>query len=178
MMFLKNRTYAPISDSLKEQLLRVEPSVDRQMEYRPCKVILKNGKQLDFVYVCKANMYIRPWGVWPEDDRGKKSILIQDVQEIAEYPLRLPVRFANKMHQAGELGMGYYLFSIVLADGRKFPYVTGNAVDFINLPERVTPEMIVDLLPHEGRSFFKNRKPNFYETNAEYYWCLFSDPHG
>jgi len=40
-----------ITDIQKEQLLKVAPSKDWTMEYRPCQVTLKNGDMLDNVYV-------------------------------------------------------------------------------------------------------------------------------
>ena len=174
-MILKNRTYAPISDTLKEQLMRVEPSVDMHMEFRPCKVTLKNGEIFERVYVCESNSYIKIWGVWPEDDRGKRFILIQNVADIEESKVRMPVRFANQMYEAGESGMGYCIFTLVLKDGRKLPYLTGGAVDFVNWPPNVEPEMVAEILPHQGKEIFEQREADFYMQGAKYYWCLYSN---
>jgi hypothetical protein len=170
------REYSAIKPSLLDQLMRVEPSDDGTVKYRPCRVALKNGQSLDRVYVVDAESYIKMWGVFPEDDKGKNSIAIDDVTQIESSRLRLPPRLANKMYHAGESGMGYCLFTLVLKDGRRLPYITGNAVDFPNLPQDVTTEMIVDLLPNVGREFFQSKTIDPMTRGAEYYWCLYRKP--
>jgi hypothetical protein len=80
----------------------------------------------------------------------------------------LPGRFANKLYESGESGMGYTIFRVALADGSGQAYGIGNAVDFIRYPDAKGQSDVVDVLPHEGR----NAEP---VTCPEYYWCLFSD---
>jgi hypothetical protein len=66
--------------------------------------------------------------------------------------LRLPAKLANKLHMAGESGMGYLLFTLSLKSGEKLVYVTGNYLfDFLDLPDGVTSNDIADVVPHEGR---------------------------
>ncbi len=173
---MQNRTYSEIDKELLKQLMQIEPSKFWGMEYRPCKVFLKDGNVAEHIYVCEANMYIKTWDVWPEDDKGKKYISIQDVTKIEESKRRIPARLANKMYQAGESGMGYCIFTLVLKDGRKLPYLTGNAVDFVDLPPEVMPDMILDILPHQGREFFQKKTSDLYTQGAKYYWCLYSNP--
>jgi len=48
--------------------------------------------------------------------------------------------------------------------------VTGNAVDFVEFPSDVAPEMITDLLPHCGRD---QTLKGQYINGAKYYWCLY-----
>jgi hypothetical protein len=84
------------------------------MEYRPCQVTLKNGETFDNVYVQEEQSYLKAWGVMPDADRGKKYLLIEDVIEIKESPYRLRPRLANKLYEAGESGMGYCLYKLVL----------------------------------------------------------------
>src|SRR5215218_6564247 len=96
------------------------------------------GAVRDFVYVVDAERYIPAWGIWPEDDPAKDSVPVSDVQGIEESPYRLPAELANKLYDAGESGMGYAAFTLVLRDGRRLPYVTGNAVNFPALPAGVT----------------------------------------
>src|SRR6266542_3300388 len=139
-----------IRPELLSQLMNVEPSIDGDLEYRPCLVHLHDGRALDRVYVVQAEPYIRLWGIWPEFDRGKRSLSIDEVVQINESPSRLPARLATKMYEAGESGMGYCRFILILRDGRRLPYVTGDAVDFVDLPPGVTPDHVLDLLPHEG----------------------------
>jgi hypothetical protein len=75
-----------ISPTLQEQLLQVEPSTDRNLEYRPYSVALRDGRTLDRVYVLDVHAYIRVWGVWPEDDAGKQSVHIEDLVRIEDSP--------------------------------------------------------------------------------------------
>ncbi|MFN8414265.1 MAG: hypothetical protein U0Z26_17930 [Anaerolineales bacterium] len=165
-----------IDNKLLKQLMKIEPSTFLNMEYRPCKVYMKNGNIIRNAYICEAEMYLKTWGVWPEDDKEKSFISIQDVSDIEESELRIPARLANKMYKAGESGMGYCIFTLVLKDGRKLPCLTGNAVDFVDFPLEVNPDMIADLLPHQGRELFQKSNSGFYTQGAKYYWCLYSNP--
>ena len=66
------------------QLVRIAPSVHHGLEYRPCRVTLKNGAVIERVYVVPAREYHEVLGVWPEEDEGKKAIDIAEVADIAE----------------------------------------------------------------------------------------------
>jgi hypothetical protein len=161
-------TITKITDKQKEQLLQVTPSKDTSMEYRPCQVTLKNGDTLDNVYVQEEQSYLATWGVMPDKDRGKRYLLIEDIVEIKESPYRLPPDLANKIYRAGESGMGYCLYKLVLDNGETIDVCTGNAVDFVPLPTGLTTKNIKDVLPHQAsRKDFVNA--------PEYYWCLFKD---
>lgn len=151
-----------------KQLLLVEPSRDWYLEYRPCRVTLIDGRQLDCVYVVPEESYRKSWGTWPEDDSGKKSILIQDLSSIETSASRLPAEIANKIYDAGESGMGYCVFTLVFGDHTRQAYVTGNAVDFVPMPDEKTIAEIIDVIPHEGR-----QSENLLH-GLNYYWCLFS----
>ena len=60
-----------ISEELFRQLLGVEPSRDGEMEYRPCRVRLKDGQTLDRVYVADATTYLGLWGIlFPREGQG------------------------------------------------------------------------------------------------------------
>ena len=69
--------------------------------------------------------------------------------------------------------MGYYVFSVVLRDGRKLPFTTGGAVDFPSLPAGVTTNDIIDVLPGFGQGRFHSRGPLPSESNAEYAWLIY-----
>jgi hypothetical protein len=169
-----------ITPLLLEQLKKIEPSRDEfatVIEYYPCKVTLKDGRSFDRVYVQEVKSYKTHWGVLPEEDNYKASILITEVAKIEESSVRLPAKLANKMYKAGESGMGYCVFTLVLDDGEELPYVTGNAVDFPNFPPDVSPSMIVNLLPHQGRKKLEDGNGRYildqYKRGADYYWCLY-----
>lgn len=62
--------------------------------------------------------------------------------------------------------MGYCLYQLVLDNGQQIDVCTGNAVDFVPLPQGLTTTNIKDVLPHQGS------RENFVRA-PEYYWCLF-----
>lgn len=159
-------TIHEITDKQKEQLLRITPSKDEKIEYRPCQVTLRNGITLDNVYIQEEQSYFKTWGIMPDEDMRKRYVLIEDVTEIKESPNRLPVELANKIYKAGESGMGYCLYKLIMDNGQKIDVGTGNAVDFAPIPEGLTSKNIKDVLPH-----LASRKRHV--KGPEYYWCIF-----
>ena len=159
-------TVSDITNEQKEQLLRVTPSKDWAMEYRPCQVTLKNGDIIDNVFIQEEEIYLKAWGVMPDSDPGKRFVLIEEVSDIRESPNRIRPELANKIYKAGESGMGYSLHKLILDNGQTIDICTGNAVDFVSLPNGLTVKNIKDVLPHQA-----SRK-NFMK-GPEYYWCLF-----
>jgi hypothetical protein len=168
------KQYPSLTPELAEQLHAIEPSSDGYCEYRPCRVQLTSGTLVDRVYVVERDAYMDALGVDPEDDPGKSSVSVEDVRRIDESPYRLPAALANKLYAAGECGMGYYIFTVVLRDGTKLPNLTGNAVDFPALTPGVTTSDIHDVFPHVGHDRFRDRPPSAHESNAAYTWCLFA----
>ena len=136
------------------------------MEFRPCQVTLKNGDILDNVYIAEVNSYLKDWGMLPNDDSGKMSILIEEVESITSSPNRLKPELANKLYKAGESGMGYCILKIIFDNKQTLDVLSGNAVDFVPTPTGLTTKNIKDVLPHEGS------RTN-YVNGLEYYWCLF-----
>lgn len=145
----------------------IVPSGDNELWYFPCRVTLRDGRILDTVYIEPEIPYLRWWGVYPEDDRGKRFIKIEDVAKVEDSPTRLPVRFANQIYDHGESGMGYTIFTVVFSDGERQACGTGNAVDFIRYPKGKGPNDVAAVLPHEGR----NAQP---VAAPDWYWCLYS----
>lgn len=86
--------------------------------------------------------------------------------------MRLPARFANKIYDAHESGMGYFIFTLVMKDGRRLPFLTGNAVDFPNWPAGVSPADVVGVEPHAGREELACADSATARV-AESHWCLF-----
>jgi hypothetical protein len=160
--------FATLPDKLREDLRTITPSLDGDLTYWPCAARMKDGTVLACVYVVPEGPYIKHWGVYPQQDRGKSYILLSDVDALAESPRRLPAQFANKLHKNGESGMGYTIFTVIFTDGSRQAYSTGNAVDFIRYPEEKGQGDVIDVVPHEGRRAELVGSP-------EYYWCLFSE---
>jgi hypothetical protein len=167
-------TIPKITHELYEQLKRIEPSRERDgsIEYYPCKLILRDGRVIDHAYVTEASSHINVWGLWPLEDSQKKSVSLDEVAQIGESPYRIPAHLANKMYAVGESGMGYCIFTLIFSDGRRLPCAKGGAVDFPKLPPGITKDMIVDLIPHEGREALAAQ---WHDPNSivEYYWCLY-----
>jgi hypothetical protein len=161
---------AVISSGLLAQVEAVTPSIDRQLLYRPCQVVLNDGRTVDRVYVQEAWTWKSVWGAWPSHERDE-SIAIDAVVSVAESPSRIAPRLADRLLDAGESGMGYTKFTLVLRDGRKVNAVSGNAVDFPGLPEGVTASNVVDVIPHQhvGDSEATMAAP-------PYRWCLYTLP--
>jgi len=159
-------TISKISNKQKEQLLRVRPSLDGSMEYRPCKVTLISGDTVDNVYIQEEKSYFKVWGVMPDMDPGKRFVLIEDIIDIEESPNRLEPQLANKLYKGGESGMGYTLFKLVFDTGQTVDVCTGNAIDFVPVPQGLTVANIRDVLPHQGS------RQNF-ERGLDYFWCLY-----
>jgi hypothetical protein len=157
-----------LPDKLREDLRTITPSVDGDLTYWPCSARMKDGTVLVCVYVVPEGPYIKHWGVYPQQDRGKSYISISDVDALAESPRRLPAQFANRLYQSGESRMGSTIFTVVFADGSRQAYDGGNGIDFIRYPEGKGQSDVTDVVPHEGRAAEPLSRP-------VYYWCLFSD---
>ena len=152
---------------LAEQLSSVPKSSDGYCEYAPCRVTLKSGEVLDHVYLVERDAFSRVWGA------VATTVALIDIERIDDSPVRLPARWANELYKAGESGMGYTLFIARLRDGSLLPFVVGNAVDFPNWPPGVQPEDVLDVQPHAGREFFRDRAPGPHESSAQFEWCLY-----
>lgn len=161
--------YSPLSEPVREALSGIEPSRDGQLEYFPCRVVLRDGQILNNVYIEPEKPYLRQWGVYPEDDEGKKWIRIDDIASVEDSPIRLPARFANEIYRNGESGMGYTIFRVVFADGSRQTCLTGNAVDFIRYPSGKGPADVVSVIPHAGR------EDDSAVRSPGWYWCLYAE---
>src|SRR5262249_13038632 len=137
-----------------------------RIKYRPCSVTLRDGRRFENVYVMAAQDYISTWGVWPEDDSGKRSVPIEQVLSLDESPNRLPAWAADKLYRAGESGMGYRVFSVRCRDGTVQAHISGNAIDFISFPPGKSAADIAEVFPHEGRN-----DPRALQA-PDYFWCL------
>jgi hypothetical protein len=157
-----------ISKRQKEQLQSITPSTNGIVNYYPCEVTLRNGNRIDNVYLVEASSYLKTWGLMPDEDPGKKFVLIEEVDKLRDSRNRLQPAFANKLYKAGESGMGYCVFKLVFDNGQTLDVVSGNAIDFVPVPAGFTTNNIKDVLPHEGsrKEFIKG---------LSYNWCLYQD---
>jgi hypothetical protein len=160
--------YPPLTLGLRQQLERIKPSIAGDLNYYPCAAKLVSGEVLPCVYLVCGERYINSWGVYPENDRAKNWIRVQDVAEVVDSPCRLPAKFATKLYKHGESGMGYTIFTVLFSDLSRQAYGTGNAVDFIQYPEGKGPKNILWVFAHSGRKANPLPCPT-------YYWCLYSE---
>jgi hypothetical protein len=113
---------------LRDDLSSLPSSSDGDLTYWPCAARMNDGTVLVCVYVVPEGPYIRHWGIYPQQDRGKSYLSLSDVDTLAESPRRLPAQFANKLYESGESGMGYTIFTVVFADGSRQACGTGGAL--------------------------------------------------
>lgn len=161
---MTNKNYNPISKELFIKLNTISPTPSN---YYPCKVTLKNGQAIDYVYLVALKTYIKTWGSYPDEKSGKRYISINDVIDIEESPSRLPFPIVNKIYKAGETGMGYTIATFIFKDGLK--EVLMNAHDFIDYPVGKNKDDIVNVLPHKGQ-----KAPNL-KNGPSFYYCVFSE---
>ncbi len=160
----EKRWYPELPEYLRAQFNAVPASGGF---YRPCDVTLHDGSVVERVFVGPADKYIAGWGVWPEEDDGKRSIDIFAIASIRDSRSRLRAKFANQLYRAGESGMGYLIFTVCFKDGSSMATCTGNAVDFIRYPEGQSPETVRKVIPHLGRD-----DPSL-SKGPDYHWSLF-----
>jgi hypothetical protein len=132
---------------------------------------MKDGSVNSYVYVGYSPSYLTEWGVDPEDDPGKRSVSIQEISMIKESPFRLPAAIATELlHRPGWGGRertgGFY---VRLEGGKRYLHclATGDAVDFLDWPENVTPDQVTELL---GGPVYGERLE---ARGAKYWWALY-----
>lgn len=132
-----------LPQQLRPALEAVPVSRDGSTVYRPCEVELDDGQVVDGVYLIEARSYFSKWGVAPWNDSWKRHVLVEHIRGLRDSPTRLPPAIADELYKHGEDGMGYFVFELVLADGRVLACQTGDAVDFVDLPDGVTSHQVV-----------------------------------
>jgi hypothetical protein len=83
--------YPKLPDHLKSQLDAIKPSVDGDLEYYPCLVRLKDGSEVDRVFLVSEAPYIQHWGMYPSHEHGEAEIPVTDVASLTESPSRADV---------------------------------------------------------------------------------------
>jgi len=82
------------------------------------------------------------------DGELRSYVRIDQIERVEKSPLRLPPRLAKKLYDAGETGMGYFIFALVFHNGQKQEYIImDRRIDFPELPPGVTMDMVQDVLP-------------------------------
>jgi len=153
---------------LRSALDDIEPSIVCGVSYYPVAVETDAGEILECVYLAEENGYYGQWGVWPEQDSGKRSIKIEKVLSVSASVKRLPWKYAKVVYDAGESGMGYHLFTVRFKNGVTQVVLDGGGADFIEYPVGLSGVDVSAVLPHVGRE-----SPAITQSPS-YYWCLYS----
>ncbi|MFT2707556.1 hypothetical protein [Clavibacter zhangzhiyongii] len=132
----------------------------------PCRVTLRSGHVRDRVLVGERAAVARA------GFRVTRAFEVEDVARIEDSPVRLPAELAERVHTAGETGMGYLRFLVRMRDGSTLPFVTGGMADFPAWPPGAAPADAVDVVPHGGREVFLHRRPSPHEGAAPALWLL------
>lgn len=124
---------------------------------------------VDALYLAPSLAYLRQWGIYPEDDKGKQWIPLEWLDHVEPSPLRLPAPFANSLYQRGETGLGYYIFTIIFHDGTQQTCISGSTLDFVQYPLGKGPKDVQEVIPYEGR-----KAPGMVKS-PPCFWCLYSE---
>ncbi|MBP2456975.1 hypothetical protein ABID70_002499 [Clavibacter michiganensis] len=154
-----------LTPELAAQLARVPRTHGGLMA--PCRITLRSGHVRDRVRVAERAELARA-GIRPGP-----AFEVEDVARIEDSPLRLPAELAERIHAAGESGMGYLRFLVRMRDGSVLPFVTGGSADFPDWPPGADPRDAVDVVPHGGREVFLHRPPTRHESGAPAGWLLY-----
>jgi hypothetical protein len=146
----------PIVNLASAVFLRQLDAIEAGVWGTPCSVILDDGSLREISFAWENSRYSDK-GNWLNPNK---------VVEVRECQSRLPARFARIIHDAGESGMGYHIYTVELSDGTSFVHVAGNLViDLLNLPLGYGPNCVVNVLPHQGR---EQTEHNVYRQVAEF----------
>ena len=105
----------------------------------------------------------------PSTSTPSGTTSVEHIRDLRDSSTRLPPAIADELYEHGEDGMGYCVFELVLANGRVLACQTGNAVDFVALPDGVRSDQVVEVRPGQGRG----REPDCRE--CRYAWSLYQD---
>src|SRR5215469_2556322 len=70
--------FPKLPDKLREELRAITPSMDGDLTYWPCAAPMRDGTILLCVYIAPEGLYIKHWGVYPRQDRGKSYVSLSD----------------------------------------------------------------------------------------------------
>ncbi|MCZ6779612.1 MAG: hypothetical protein O7F16_11700 [Acidobacteria bacterium] len=165
-----------LSRPLWRRLRRVRSSRDGSLDLRPCRVLLRDGRWLDRVYLVEEVPYLRQWKIHPKKDPSRRDLPLDSIVDVDDSPTRLPARFATRLYRAGESWQRFTVFTLVLENGRRLPYLMGHFLDFPQWPDDVTPELVTGVIPHEAPDEFRSRTPSPHQAAAPHRWCLYRRP--
>ena len=138
---------------IRKLLRRIIPSVDGEFKNYPCRGTLRDGAVIERLGIIESAYDV------------DFPVSVRDLASVEESPFRIPAHLANKAYSAGETGMSYYAFALILDTGERLEYVIGRPlIDFPELPGNVTKDNIVDLIPYRH----SDKLPASYGTTEEY----------
>jgi hypothetical protein len=154
----------PLAPDLRRDLEAIEPCLTLGKTIRPCSVHFRDGSILHRAYVM-SEAEARGW------ELAARAVGLDEAVSIVESPFRLPARVAQKLYDAGETGMGWHAFTLLLRDGTKLACTTGNLLDFLDLPPGVHPEDVRDAAAADGMFVGSTERVG----NAHWDICVYED---
>lgn len=160
------------------QLQKIEPSEDSSGLLYPCSLLMNDGtiycaailRPYEGSAIPETPMspdelddlveHAGQRDHWPREmiERAKdkmrepsppaEELDLTSIAAIEPCPDRLPAKWANHIYAAGETGMGYYLFSLVMEDQSQFHFVAPH-VDFPRLPPGQYFSRVKDVIIYE-----------------------------
>lgn len=125
-----------------EAFLNALAAIESGVWGTPCAVELGDGQILD-VSLAWENKRFGDAGEWVNP---------RNIVKVSDCLKRMPARFAHLIHDAGESGMGYHVYTVDLKDGSSFVHIAENlAIDLVDLPSGYMPKDIIAVRPHMGR---------------------------
>lgn len=158
-----------LSPSLLAVVQLVEPSIDDNgFRYRPCMLRLQDGAVYRRVYVAPRQEYVSLWG----DDPLRQHLQASSVIALEPSPDRLYAPVASRIYTFGEAAMGARRFIIVDRWNGRHLCQTGDAVDFVSLPDGLQPGDIIDAEPAHPQG-----QPDVGAVlrGAPYAWCIYDE---
>jgi hypothetical protein len=131
----------------------------KHQKYYPCKLFLIDGQIVERA-ICVEDHRGFTTDVWIHPD---------SVARVEPTKERLPAHLASQLYAAGESGMGYVIFELVMKDGSSHVFVTGNIVDYPDYPQGYDSDTVVSVYPHQGRE----KTINGYNKSRGCKWCYF-----
>ena len=142
---------------LKEQLKSIEPESisfsESEINIYPCAALLKNGNEINTLYLIPAFAANRCWWIKKENNIIKTT----EIEKIIPSKYRLPAKFSNKIQCSGESGMGYTSGTFAMSDGKELNWVASETFEFPELPIEYNISDIIQVNMHKSNG--KNKEP-------------------
>ena len=137
--------------SLRGRFEAVAPSGGQRHDVSsPARVVLDDGTAVDCAFLVDAQQYISAWGVWPDQDEGKREVSISDVTQIESSPFRLPAELAMRCRRTRVWNGLHAIRNSVPQWLSQSPHFRERG-HFVNLAPGKNIHDVEEVIPHAGR---------------------------